>query len=127
MFLFFVVCFFYDVVVTITSLLHQKSSMDIHINIFFWFLQTGLIQLLDQSLFLQPLPSHLLADNNSKSHLIVRRSIDDEAMENELKGNEKTAISKIYQNLMYQNISKSDIKISFLSAEHESANGRARI
>ncbi|XP_022792562.1 A disintegrin and metalloproteinase with thrombospondin motifs 16-like [Stylophora pistillata] len=53
---------------------------------------TGLIQLLDQSLFLQPLPSHLLADNNSKSQLIVRRSIDDEAMENELKGNEKTTI-----------------------------------
>lgn len=44
---------------------------------------TGLIQLLDQSLFLQPLPSHLLLDSNSKSHLVIKRSIDDEAMENE--------------------------------------------
>lgn len=79
-------CVFDDVV---QDNLPATSHNSIDIHIFLLFLQTGLIQLLDQSLFLQPLPSHLLSDSNSKSHLVIKRSIDDEAMENEFQGDEK--------------------------------------
>ncbi|XP_078379200.1 A disintegrin and metalloproteinase with thrombospondin motifs 6-like isoform X2 [Oculina patagonica] len=39
---------------------------------------TGIIQLLDQTLFLQPLASHLVSGSNTKvnSHLVYRRSVD---------------------------------------------------
>jgi len=39
----------------------------------------GIIQLMDQTLFLQPLASHLVTDGNAKvnNHLIYRRSIDE--------------------------------------------------
>ena len=48
----------------------------------------GIIQLLDQSLFLQPLTSHFVSDSNPKvnSHLIYRRSLDDKTTENQYKG-----------------------------------------
>lgn len=80
-------CVFDDVVLRITSRL--DLTIQLTYTFFLLFLQTGLIQLLDQSLFLQPLPSHLLSDSNSKSHLVIKRSIDDEAMENEFQGDEK--------------------------------------
>jgi len=43
---------------------------------------TGIIQLMDQTLFLQPLASHLMSDSNPKGnhHLVFRRSLDNKNM-----------------------------------------------
>jgi len=48
----------------------------------------GMIQLMDQMLFLQPLASHLVTDSNAKvdNHLIYRRSIDKKNAENQYEG-----------------------------------------
>ncbi|XP_078379203.1 A disintegrin and metalloproteinase with thrombospondin motifs 3-like isoform X2 [Oculina patagonica] len=48
---------------------------------------TGIIQLLDQTLFLQPLASHLVSDSNPNvnSHLVYRRSVGDKSTENQYK------------------------------------------
>ena len=49
----------------------------------------GIIQLLDQTLFLQPLPSHFVADSNKvNSHVVYRRSRDETNAENQYKGME---------------------------------------
>lgn len=50
-------------------------------DVLFLLLQMGMIQLMDQTLFLQPLASHLVSDSNAKvnNHVIYRRSIDDNA------------------------------------------------
>jgi len=47
----------------------------------------GMIQLMDQTLFLQPLASHLVSDSNAKvnNHLIYRRSVG-ENTENQYEG-----------------------------------------
>lgn len=62
----------------------------------------GIIQLMDQTLFLQPLASHLVTDGNAKvnNHLIYRRSIDEKNTPKRYKGSK---IRNFYIGIVFTN------------------------
>ena len=66
----------------------QVLLLRVPYNLLLLFAQAGIIQLLDQTLFIQPLARHLVSDKNAKvnSHLVYRRSVDHKTMENQYKG-----------------------------------------